>query len=130
MSFFYTADIQAEQCCGGGMRGWMNYNTATVETITGTVADIGTFQRGGVHISLKTNKETIVVHLGPDFYVNEKIKLAKGDAVTISGSRIKYDGKDAIIAKTLVRGDLTVKLRNEDGTPLWSGRGNRHHWRW
>ena len=46
------------------------YNPATVETISGTVESVDkiTPMRGmyyGIHIQLKTDKETISVHLGP-----------------------------------------------------------------
>lgn len=50
------------------------YDPKTVETITGTVEalDRVTPIKGmsyGVHIQLKTDKETISVHLGPGWYV-------------------------------------------------------------
>lgn len=127
MASFYSMDLSARQCCGGGMRASMNYDRATVETLKGTIADIGTFRRGGIHVSLKTARETIDVHLGPDIFINEKIKIAKGDEITVIGSRIKWDGKDAIIAKIVGKGGVTVHLRKDDGTPLWAGHGQRRN---
>ena len=109
------------------MRASDTYNRATVETQKGTIADIGTFRMGGIHVTLKTAKETIDVHLGPDFFVNEKIKLAKGDEISVVGSRITWDGKAAIIAKSIAKGGATVQLRNDDGTPLWAGHGQRRN---
>jgi len=127
MASFYSMDLSARQCCGGGMRASMNYDRATVETLKGTITDIGTFRRGGIHISLKTAKEMIDVHLGPDDFINDKVRLAKGDEVTIVGSRIKWDGKDAIIAKIIDKGGVKAVLSKDDGTPLLAGHGHRRN---
>jgi hypothetical protein len=125
ISLFYAAHVSAHSCCGGGMMGYRYYDTKTVETIKGTVVDVGTFPRGGIHVSVKTDRGIVDAHLGPDFFVNEKIKIAKGDAVVVVGSRVKFESKDAIIAKSVEKGGVTVLLRKDDGTPLWSGRGHR-----
>ena len=125
ISFLYSADASADSCCGGGMMGYRHYDTRTVETIKGTVVDVGTFYHGGIHVSVKTDRGNIDVHLGPAFFFNEKIKIAQGDALVVVGSRVKYEGKDAIIAKSVEKGGVTVQLRKDDGTPLWAGQG-RH----
>lgn len=124
---FMNETLNARQCCGGGMKGYMKYDRATVETIEGTVVAIGTFMRGGIHITLKTAKGDIDAHLGPDFFVKEKIKLAKGDVVEVVGSRIQFNGSDAIIAKSIKKGDVVTQLRKDDGTPLWAGEGRGRH---
>ena len=50
-------------------------------------------------MNVKTNKETISVHLGPVFYIeNQDVKLQAKDKVEAKGSRITFDGKPAIIA--------------------------------
>jgi hypothetical protein len=117
--------LNARQCCGGGMKGYMNYDRDTVETIEGTVVNVATFMRGGIHVTLKTAKGDVDAHLGPDFFVKEKIKIAKGDVVEIVGSRIEFNGSKAIIAKSIKKGDVVVQLRKDDGTPLWAGEGRR-----
>jgi len=71
---------------------------------------------------VKTDKETISVHLGPGFYIeNQDIKLETKDKVEVKGSRITFGGKPAIIAMEVKKGDEVLKLRDEAGFPVWSG---------
>jgi hypothetical protein len=105
------------------------YNPSTVETVSGEVVSIGIFTPAkrkrmgkGVHLELKTDKETIAVHLGPSGYINEQnVKIEKGDRIKVTGSRVIFEGKPAIIAQTIVFGNETLKLRDENGIPLWAG---------
>ena len=122
-----------------GSDGWgMNspyqrtYNQASVETLTGEIVDIETTvpQTGmssGIHLTVKTAKETIAVHLGPEWFIERlDTKLAKGDSVTVKGSRVTFDGKPVIIAAEVKKGDAVLLLRNEAGVPAWSGMGMRN----
>jgi hypothetical protein len=107
------------------------YNPKTVETKTGEVVSVGkiTPMKGmsqGVHIMLKIAKETISVHLGPDWYIkNQGIKIEPGDKVEVKGSRITFQGKPAIIATDIKKGNEILKLRDENGFPVWSSRRRR-----
>jgi hypothetical protein len=38
------------------------------------------------------------------------------------GSRITYEGKPAIIAAEVKKGDEVLRLRDEKGIPVWAGR--------
>ncbi len=103
------------------------YNPATVETISGTVESVDkiTPMKGmsyGVHITVKTDKETVSVHLGPGWYVERlDTKIEKGDKIEVKGSRVTMMGKPAIIAAEVKKGDNVLKLRDENGIPAWSG---------
>ena len=104
-----------------------NYDAKTVETVAGKVVSVEKTnppaQRGyGVHLMLQTEKETIEVHLGPARYVEKQsMKIAANDTITVTGSRIIMDGKPAIIAAQVKKGDEVLKLRDENGVPAWSG---------
>ena len=113
------------QIGGHGDRAWHNYNRAAVETVSGRVESVGTYDRGGVHVTVKDSKGTIDVHLGPDFYVKERIPISTGDVITVVGSRVKYNGRDVIIARSVEKDGRIVTLRHDDGTPMWSGQGHR-----
>lgn len=77
---------------------------------------------GGTHLTLKTDTETIAVHLGPTaFLMEKKIDLVKGDAVEILGSRVKIDDEQVLLAREVKKGDNTWTLRDASGRPLWSG---------
>jgi hypothetical protein len=103
------------------------YSPKTVETISGEVVSIDkiTPMKGmsyGIHLTVKTNKETISVHLGPGWYIeSQDIKIMPNDKVKVKGSRITFEGKPAIIAAEVKKGDQVLKLRDENGFPTWSG---------
>jgi hypothetical protein len=110
-----------------------NYDPKTVETIEGKVSSIektaATQKRGyGVHLTLQTDKETIAVHLGPARYVDQQTpKIEANDTITVTGSRVTIDGKPAIIAAQVKKGNEILKLRDENGVPAWrrAGGANR-----
>ncbi len=103
------------------------YDPKTVESISGEVVKVDTItpwkgMSSGVHLLVKTDKETISVHLGPAWYVERQdVKITPGDKVEITGSRITFQGKPAIIASELKKGDEILRLRDENGFPIWSG---------
>jgi hypothetical protein len=116
---------------GRGAGGRM-YDPATVETVSGVVQRVDQVKgkaggRGsGIHLLLKTDKEEIAVQLGPAWYVEKQpLKIAPQDQVEVRGSRITYDGKPAIVAAEVTKGDLVLKLRDAAGAPLWRGQGRR-----
>jgi hypothetical protein len=76
----------------------------------------------GVHMTVKTATETLSVHLGPAWYLeNQDVKLEPKQTVEVKGSRIDFRGKPAIIAAELHKGDEVLKLRDDQGYPLWAG---------
>jgi hypothetical protein len=103
------------------------YNTNTVETLTGTVINVEriTPTRGrycGVHLTVKTEDEDICVHLGPDWFIDSlDLAIVRDDTLEVTGSRITFEGKPAIIAAILEKGNQTLILRDEIGVPVWSG---------
>lgn len=114
---------------GWGMGGAYQrvYNPATVETISGVITAIDkvTPMKGmsyGIHLTVKTDKESVSVMLGPGWYIERlDTKLAKGDKVEVKGSRITYEGKPAIVAAEVKKGDAVLKLRDDNGIPVWAG---------
>jgi len=103
------------------------YNPKTVETISGTIESVDkiTPMKGmyyGIHLSLKTDKETIPVHLGPGWYIERlDTKIEKGDKIEVKGSKVIMMGKPAIIAAEVKKGESVLKLRDENGIPVWAG---------
>jgi hypothetical protein len=117
---------------GGG--GWGSgtpygrmYDPKTVETINDEILSVEkiTPMKGmnyGIHAMLKTSKETISVHLGPGWYIeNQDVTIAPKDKVEVKGSRITFEGKPAIIAAEVKKGEDVVVLRDANGFPVWSG---------
>jgi hypothetical protein len=118
----------------GGSGGWgprssynKMYDPKTVETISGEVISVeritpGKGMSAGLHINVKTDKETISVHLGPSWYLeNQDITIEAKDKVEVKGSRITFGGKPAIIVAEVKKNDDVLRLRGDDGFPVWSG---------
>ncbi len=113
---------------GMGMGMGMQYDPQTVETVSGEVTEVQKMpgMAAGVHLQVKTDKETLSVIMGPASYLEQqKVTLAAGDKVEIKGSRVKHPQRAMLIAGELKKGDRVVKLRDEQGKPLWSGFGPR-----
>ena len=121
----------------------MMYDPSTIETMRGEVVSVDSVKMSesmmkmmgmakgkslmgtayGVHISVKADKETIPVHLGPAWFVaNQDTKILVNDTIEVHGSRITYEEKPALCAAEAKKGANVLNLRNEDGTPLWSGK--------
>ena len=81
---------------GSGSQYARMYNPQTIETITGEVVSVDKITpiKGmsyGVHIVVKTDKETIPVHLGPGWYIeNQDVKIVPKDNIEVKGSRITF----------------------------------------
>ena len=113
---------------GAGEQVQPNVDPKTVETVRGEVISVDKIvpKKGmsyGLHAVLKTDMEEISVHIGPGWYLEkQEFKLAKGDTIEVKGSRITYKEKPAIIAAEVKKGNALLKLRDENGVPVWSAR--------
>lgn len=135
LGFIFTTEALAQRGMGQkGSGGWgagtpygRMYNPQTVETICGEVVSVDkiTPMKGmyyGVHLALKTDKETISVHLGPAWYIeNQDVKIEPKDKIEVKGSRITFEDKPALIAAEVKKGDDVLVLRDISGFPVWSG---------
>jgi hypothetical protein len=135
VSMFFTSSLALAAWKGyRGSGGWgmgtsyqRMYNPATVETVSGKVESIDkiTPMKGmyyGIHLLLKTDKETVSVHLGPGWYIERlDTKIEKGDRIEVKGSRATMMGKPVIIADEVKKGESVLKLRDENGIPVWAG---------
>lgn len=132
--FFSTESFAQQGMMWKGSGGWgmgsqysKMYDPKTVETISGDVVSVEkiTPMKGmsyGIHLTVKTDKDTITVHLGPEWYLeNQDVKIEPVDKVEVKGSRVMFDGKPAIIAAEVKKGEEVLKLRDENGFPVWSG---------
>jgi hypothetical protein len=103
------------------------FNPSTVETVTGQVTTVqrGAMRQGGkgnfVRFTLQTDKGPQQVFLGPATYVDaQALKLAAGDNVQVKGSLVTGPkGKSSLTAMEVTKGDQVLKLRDDQGKPLW-----------
>jgi len=110
------------------------YDTANMETIEGSMVKIYEITPKnspayGIHIIMNTEKEAVNIHVGPGWYVKNITNVIKeGDKISVTGARTKeLTGYDKInyrsirAAEIRKNGELLLKLRDENGRPLWSG---------
>jgi hypothetical protein len=132
-----TADSFAQRGPGmmwRGSGGWgpgspynKMYDPKTIETITGAVVNVSSItpnkgMGAGVYMTVNTGKETLSVHLGPSWYLeNQDVKIEPKDKVEVKGSKITFGGQPAIIAMEVKKGDEVLKLRDDAGFPVWAG---------
>ena len=88
---------------GGGAGYDRMYDPKTVETVSGEVVSVDKItDRGmgyGVGLTLKTGKETLLVYLGPGWFLaKQDLTFAPKDQVEITGSQISFHGKPSLIA--------------------------------
>ncbi len=127
-------DASAQRGQGRGGGPLTPYDTKTEATLGGTVEAVeivtppgrGRRGLGGTHLTLKTDKETLEVHLGPTAFLrDQQAEIAKGDAVEIVGSRVVIDDETVVLAREVKKGGRTWTLRDASGRPLWAGQGRR-----
>jgi len=103
------------------------YDPAKAETVSGTVEAVTQVipmkgMYAAVAVTLKTNQETISVHLGPEWYIGRlDAKIVKGDTIEVKGSRVTFADKPVIIAAEVKKGDNILVLRDSAGIPVWAG---------
>ena len=120
------SDNQGGPGTGGGAGYDRMYDPKTVETVSGEVVTVDkTTDQGvgyGLSLTLKTGKETILVYLGPGWFLEQQdLSFAPQDQVVITGSQIIFQGKPALIAAQVKKGDKGLKLRDPAGIPAWTG---------
>jgi hypothetical protein len=107
----------------GGPGAGPRYDPDTVTTFRGavdavTVVPARGSHAGGMHLTLKTDGQTMDVHLGPTWFLQrEGVEVAKGDAVEVTGSVVDSEGATFLIARELEKGQKVVRLKDEQGMP-------------
>ena len=121
---------------GGGMgreMGPVVYNPQTVTSVTGQVEkleELPSLGRGGGKgmqhrgVLLKTDQGSLMVDLAPAWFLNDKkVVVQAGDTVSATGSKTTLDNQPGLIAREVTVKGTALKLRDEQGVPVWQGGG-------
>jgi hypothetical protein len=74
----------------------------------------------GYHLEVKTGKGVVEVHVAASKYLTQyQFDFAVGDEVEIVASLVQMDGKDAYLARSIKKGQVTDTFRDAKGNPLW-----------
>jgi DNA/RNA endonuclease YhcR with UshA esterase domain len=102
------------------------YSAANEITATGTVEDVQEFycpvtDDRGTHVVLKTDRGTILVHVAISRFLREhRFVIQTGERWQVTGVKIRFQGKEGMIAREIIRGDEVFTMRDAAGKPLWS----------
>ena len=100
------------------------YDPATETKLTGVVAELKflppTGGKPAAFLVVRDGQETVQVFLCPKSFLDDMgAGFKPSDAVEVTGSKVKRDGADLILAREVVKGDDTLTLRFKDGKPAW-----------
>ena len=101
------------------------YDSSDEASVQGIVQDVQQFYcpisgEQGTHLILKTENGTVQVHVAPTrFLRSNNLSFSRGDELQVVGSRIMYQGHEAMIARSTTRKGQTVAFRKPNGRPLW-----------
>jgi hypothetical protein len=74
----------------------------------------------GSHLMVKLDGKVYEVHLAPTKFVKSYDAIfQKGDIVEIIGTKVKFQGVDAILARQITRGPDQFVFRDPKGNPIW-----------
>jgi hypothetical protein len=100
------------------------YDPATETKVKGVVEEFKLVPPSGgkpvAYLVVKSGAESVQVFLAPKSFLDMMgASLKPADAVEVTGSKVKQDGADVILAREVVKGDDTLTLRFKDGKPAW-----------
>jgi len=79
-----------------------------------------------VELIVKSGDDKVSIYLCPKTFQDEMgITFSKGDEVAVTGSKVKQDAADIILARELVRGTDTLLFRDGKGKPVWDWRSGK-----
>ena len=110
-------------------RGQHGYDPNTVVTLEATVRSTRpTPPMPSLEVETELGQAVSVI-LGPPWYLERTgITFAAGDRVSVEGSKVMEDsGRIVVVAARVEKTaeKVTLRLRDEQGLPLWGGMGGR-----
>jgi hypothetical protein len=119
--FLYAASLVGQHTEGPSSP---KYDAQTETKIKGTVDNVKlpSSKKEIVYLVMKTGSDTTVeVYLCPKSFLDDMgVTFAKGDEITLTGSKVKQGDADLILAREVVKGTDTLVLRDDKGKPVWS----------
>ncbi|MGA8440784.1 MAG: hypothetical protein WB762_31620 [Candidatus Sulfotelmatobacter sp.] len=81
---------------------------------------------------IKSGDDRVHIYVRPKpFQEDMDIRFSKGDEIAVTGSRVKQEASDLMLARELVKGTDTLMFRDDKGNPPWDWRTGKcvHAWR-
>src|SRR5947209_2852108 len=97
------------------------YDIATEAKFRGVVEEVKDREcpiSGGMgsHFVIKLDGKLVEVHIAPTKFVKSyEVAFQKGDSVEITGTKVTFEGQDAILAREIKRGNDDFLFRDPKG---------------
>ena len=104
--------------------GLPKYDLHTETKIKGAVDEVNLLSIGTrkdfTELIIKNGDDKAHIYVCPKPFQEEMgISFSKGDQIAVTGSKVKQNGADLILARQVVKGNDTFVLRDEKGGPVW-----------
>ena len=101
------------------------YDPATETKMKGVVEELKLPPKGqekeAAHLLMKSGEDTIDIYLCPKSFMDDMgVTFIKGDEIAFTGSKVKQDGADLMLAREVKKGQDTLVLRDDKGNPVWN----------
>jgi len=103
------------------------YDLHTETKAKGTVDEVNVLSLGTrkdfTELIIKSGDDKLHIYLCPKPFQDEMgISFTKGDEIAVTGSKVKQEELDVILARQLVKGTDTLMFRDDKGNPVWDSR--------
>src|ERR1700722_8939389 len=104
-----------------------NYDLHTETKIKGVIDEVNLFSVGTrkdfTELIIKNGDDKAHIYLCPKPFQEEMgMSFTKGDQIAVTGSKVKQEELDVILARELVKGTDTLLFRDDKGKPVWDPR--------
>jgi hypothetical protein len=114
-------------CQNAPSSGAPKYDRQTEMKTKGIVEEINVLTVGSrkdfTELVLKSGDDKLHIYVCPKPFQDEMgISFIKGDELAITGSKIKQETSEIILAREMVKGTDTLMFRDDKGKPVWDER--------
>ena len=107
--------------------GLPKYDPHTEMKIKGAVDEVNVLPLGArkdfIELVIKNGDDKLHIYVCPKTFQDEMgISFNKGDEISITGSKVKQEESDVILAREIVKGTDTLMFRDDKGNPVWDPR--------
>jgi hypothetical protein len=103
------------------------YDLHTETKTKGVVEEVNLLPLGTrkdfTELIIKNGEDKVHIYVCPKPFQEEMgISFSKGDEIAVTGSKVKQEASDVILAREVVKGTDTLLFRDDKGNPVWDWR--------
>jgi hypothetical protein len=103
------------------------YDLQTETKTNGVIDEVNQLSVGTrkdfTELIIKSGDDKLRIYVSPKPFQDEiGVSFTKGDRVAVTGSKVKQDASEVILARELVKGSDTLMFRDNKGNPVWDPR--------